>query len=207
MPPINIDDTRPYQSLLLVRQRQFPRADAESRFVTEMETFLQIGVPQSGRLREGHAAGTHAASRVTYAYSYYVETKEPAWVMPGLTNVRDELNHIIVVCRYQAFLGVYFSDPGARISVLREIRKVDPGRLFPEIELVDRRTLARSFLGGKAKTLWLSGIHKSTATKADAKILSGEDLQRALDPLSDQSYHCSGFIHCTSGPSRRKTER
>ncbi|MEZ5304083.1 MAG: hypothetical protein R3F11_26090 [Verrucomicrobiales bacterium] len=35
----------------------------------------------------------------------------------------------------------------------------------------------------------MSGIHRRTAVKADSKILSGIELQAALNPLDDQSYH------------------
>jgi len=37
-------------------------------------------------------------------------------------------------------------------------------------------------------TLWMSGTHRRVATKADSKVLSGLDLQYALDPLEDQSF-------------------
>src|SRR3546814_4565221 len=44
---------------------------------------------------------------------------------------------------------------------------------------------------GQAKTLWLSGIHRRTAAKADAKILAGQDLDYSLDPFDDQSFYWS----------------
>jgi hypothetical protein len=44
---------------------------------------------------------------------------------------------------------------------------------------------------GQARTLWLSGTHRRSALKADSKILSGVDLEYALDPFDDQSFYWS----------------
>lgn len=63
--------------------------------------------------------------------------------------------------------------------------------------------LNAAFVQGRARTLWLSGIHRSTSVKADAKVLSGMDLRDALDPLEDQSY-CFSAARCDS-PTLGKT--
>jgi hypothetical protein len=52
--------------------------------------------------------------------------------------------------------------------------------------------MAAAFLeNGQARTLWLSGVHRRSATKADAKILAGQDLDYSLDPFDDQSFYRS----------------
>ena len=58
--------------------------------------------------------------------------------------------------------------------------------------LISRSTMAAAFLeNGQARTLWLSGVHRRSATKADAKILAGQDLDYSLDPFDDQSFYRS----------------
>ncbi len=52
-------------------------------------------------------------------------------------------------------------------------------------------TLNEAFTHGAARTLWLRGIHRRTASKPDSKILAGTDLEWALDPLGDQSFYFS----------------
>ena len=48
-------------------------------------------------------------------------------------------------------------------------RAVPPTWLLP----ISRSTMAAAFLeNGQARTLWLSGVHRRSATKADAKILA-----------------------------------
>lgn len=42
--------------------------------------------------------------------------------------------------------------------------------------------------GGPTRTLWLSGTHRRSEIKADSKVLSGLDLEYALDPFDDQSF-------------------
>lgn len=49
--------------------------------------------------------------------------------------------------------------------------------------------LNAAFVKGAARTLWLAGAHARTSIKADNKILSGVELQDALDPLGDQTYY------------------
>ncbi len=44
---------------------------------------------------------------------------------------------------------------------------------------------------GRARTLWLTGTHRRTLVKADNKVLSGIDLEYALDPLDDQTFYFS----------------
>jgi hypothetical protein len=64
--------------------------------------------------------------------------------------------------------------PGTR--GLADLARIKPGYLNA------------AFAKGKARTLWLSGTHRSTAMKADSKVLSGIELQDTLDPLGDQTY-------------------
>ena len=64
-------------------------------------------------------------------------------------------------------------------------RAVPPTWLLP----ISRSTMAAAFLeNGQARTLWLSVVHRRSATKADAKILAGQDLDYSLDPFDDQSF-------------------
>ena len=65
---------------------------------------------------------------------------------------------------------------------------------------VNRTRIKDAFVGPEAKTIWLNGVHTSTAVKADSKALNGTSLEHALDPLGDQSYALS----CDSKPPSRR---
>ncbi len=75
--------------------------------------------------------------------------------------------------------------------------------------------LEAALVQGRARTLWLSGIHRSVPTKADSKVLMGRDLEASLDALGDQSYHYTstrcdgpggGFTSSTIGVTPRQAK-
>ena len=56
-----------------------------------------------------------------------------------------------------------------------------------------------AFVGDRVRTLWLSGAHRRIATKADSKILTGIELEAALNPLEDQGYYFSSVRSTLNG--------
>lgn len=62
------------------------------------------------------------------------------------------------------------------------------------IDRIPREILNYAFIdGSEIRTIWLHGIHKKTAIKADSKALTGSNLRHAFDPSADQSYSYSSL--------------
>jgi hypothetical protein len=125
-------------------------------------------------------------------------------VVPGWTTdeaIVDLENHLVVTVALKGRVALHFSDfrlrGPVRANLSADVHKDLPlSWLFP----VPRGLMSAAFLkDGETRTLWLSGTHRRNALKADAKILSGVDLDYALDPLEDQSFFWSAARSRQSG--------
>lgn len=122
---------------------------------------------------------------------WYKRETTPAWTNnPELV---DAQHHLVIAALRKRHLALHFTDPKlkgpVRVGLLAE-RKGDIPLSW--LTPIARSTMSAAFLeNGQAKTLWLSGVHRRSATKADAKILAGTDLDYSLDPFDDQSFYWS----------------
>lgn len=122
---------------------------------------------------------------------WYKRTLKPAWTDD--TKFIDVQHHLVIALVRKGHLALHISDPkikGPLHAAL--IGKVDVGAPLTWLSPIPRTTMSAAFLqNGQARTLWLSGVHRRSATKADAKILAGQDLDYSLDPFDDQSFYWS----------------
>lgn len=100
----------------------------------------------------------------------------------------DQINHLILVCRRNRHVAIYLSDTSWRSAIVKQFGKAGSKGLSA-LYKIGPGLLNAAFVKGAARTLWLSGAHARTSIKADNKILSGIELQDALDPLGDQTYY------------------
>lgn len=129
------------------------------------------------------------------AWLHYEEKRPPAWYTGN--DLKDTYHHLTIVCRKGELVALCFSDPGARNAVMRSIAKATKAplnslkRLLPaEIEV--------AFVEDRVRTLWLNGAHRRSVIKPDGKVLSGLELESALDPLDDQTYYFSSVRSTSS---------
>jgi hypothetical protein len=125
---------------------------------------------------------------VNVAWIHYLEVRPPAWYAGN--DLREERHHVVFIAQKSGLISLTFSDPALRSSVVSEIRK----RRAPPLDglkLLTAKQINDAFVGDRVRTLWLSGAHRRSATKADSKILTGIELEAALNPLEDQSYYFS----------------
>lgn len=112
----------------------------------------------------------------------FSDANEPSWASEsGYTDVE---HHLAVVYARRKLLAVH-APARLRKMVVRRIRK-GPNR--PPFRLVAPRLLREAFLAGETKGLWLRGVHPTSPTKPDAKNLSGQRLQDALDMFDDSTF-------------------
>lgn len=127
---------------------------------------------------------------------HYSEIRPPAWYLGE--DLKDERHHIIVLIEKSGLISITFSEPAFRKLVVAEIRKQRKSS-FSGLELLTTKQINNAFVGGRVRTLWLSGAHRRSVTKADSKILTGLELETALNPLEDQSYYFSSVRSTISG--------
>jgi hypothetical protein len=139
-------------------------------------TVLSVGQP-------GNRSG------VTSGFLHYQEEGKPTWIKGDSAPILDLLNQIVVVSQKGELIAVCCTSKPFQEEVGRAIRNQINGlKVVQELSLLDAKLLNAAVVGPQARTLWLSGLHRRTAVKADNKILSGVNLVEALSPIGDQTY-------------------
>ncbi len=120
----------------------------------------------------------------------YSEARRPAWYLED--DLKDRLNHVVVISGRDKLVSVTFSDPTARNLIVKEIKITSKGA-FGKLSLLSSTETEKALVESEVRTLWLSGTHRQSVIKPDSKQLSGLELESAIDPLDDQSYYFSSI--------------
>ncbi|WP_157084973.1 hypothetical protein [Hydrogenophaga palleronii] len=120
--------------------------------------------------------------QVHVATLIYSQSSVPSWLVAS--SLVDQVNHLVVVAVLGNTAALICSDPSMRDVLAKGMKAAQP---------LSVSAVSDAFIGAEAKTLWLSGVHASTAVKADSKTLNGSALENALDPIGDQSYALSAI--------------
>lgn len=192
-----IDQLEPYKSLVLARIGD----DATVTTLIEdclddIEKILDLSdEEEEGAERERIKVARNADNRspeegLVHGYIHYRLRKSVSWAEP--TGVKDTENHLILLTRKRrtTCLALYASETSRRRAIRRAFTSSDWNGL-EHLSQVDPEQLNAAFFGETVRTLWLSGMHRRVPVKADAKILSGTDLEYALDPVNDQTFYFS----------------
>ncbi|MCR5870343.1 MULTISPECIES: hypothetical protein [unclassified Sphingomonas] len=179
----------PFVSLTLAKAAGVAVADQLERCLADIEAICAAeehpATSDFTRLRARAAAGVRLQSM------WYKRTLKPAWTDDA--SFIDVQHHLVIALVRKGHLALHISDPKVK-GPLRAalIGELDPGAPLTWLSPIPRAIMSAAFLqNGQARTLWLSGVHRRSATKADAKILAGQDLDYSLDPFDDQSFYWS----------------
>jgi len=179
----------PFVSLTLAKAVETPVANQLGRCLADIEAICvaeeQPATSNFTRLPELQHAGVRLQAM------WYKRTLKPAWT--SAAEFVDVQHHLVIALVRKGHLALHISDPKIK-GPLRAalIGDVDADAPLTWLSPISRSTMAAAFLeNGQARTLWLSGVHRRSATKADAKILAGQDLDYSLDPFDDQSFYWS----------------
>lgn len=94
--------------------------------------------------------------------------------------------HVLTLIEHGLVLGVSTSATEVRDRVDRFLRTQTGLTAMTEV------VLENAFLrSAQLRTLWLTGIHRKSPFKADSKVLTGQQLQTALNPLDDRTFRPS----------------
>lgn len=115
---------------------------------------------------------------------HFKKTTQASWTSdPNVVNVEQ---HVLTLIEHGLVLGVSSSAMEVRDRIDRYLR-TQPG-LTAMSETVLENVFLRS---AQLRTLWLAGIHRRSPFKADSKVLTGPQLQTALNPLDDRTFRPS----------------
>ncbi|MGA2531424.1 MAG: hypothetical protein ABSG19_00165 [Candidatus Aminicenantales bacterium] len=191
---------KPYTSLTLARVstgREGPALLKE--ILNEIEKLLDFAAPKAARRLIGRN-GPVKNEDLTVGSLHYVESRRPGWTSDSET--KDVINQIVVVCQRGSHVAIVLTDTAWCRPLVKRFTGISRG--LSALEPIKMGTLNAAFAEGAARTLWLSGIHVRTSVKADSKVLIGEDLRNALDPLGDQSYYFTA-ARCITKMGKRVT--
>ena len=193
---VQIDDLRPYKSLILAKLTD---GSTDTNIVADVivdyknvlgfngESNLQVITEESPHDVDANTDDANHSDTLSVAFLHYEEERAPSWYA-GDEEIKDRLNHLVVACQRQRHVAIYLSDSRRRSTVTRCIKRGE-GSGLGKLGLIDSGLLNAAFVTGPTRTVWLSGIHTRASVKADSKILAGSNLRDALDPLGDQTYY------------------
>lgn len=179
----------PFISLTVAKAAGVPVVDQLKRCLADIEAICAAEEHPATSNFTQFPELRHAGVRLQAMW--YKRTLKPAWT--SAAEFVDVQHHLVVALVRKGHMALHISDPKIK-GPLRAalIGDADANAPLTWLSPISRSTMAAAFLkNGQARTLWLSGVHRRSATKADAKILSGQDLDYSLDPFDDQSFYWS----------------
>ncbi len=203
--PVSLDELGPYASFLLAEVRSgASREDILAQSLDQTEELLDLEAEDPRTLV---SRGEPRKDDVLWVgWIHYELAHRPSWYLSNDNEVLDRIHHLVLLCRRDRHLAIFASEATARERIRRALAG---GTLegLSGLEPMPFDLLNAAFVAdGPARTLWLSGIHRSTPTKADSKILAGSDLRDALNPLADQSYYFTAARCVTELPNLPQRE-
>lgn len=177
-----LEDLTPYLGLLLLKAGD---AEPDEAFARRLSTYASdviaegaASLPPTMRPQSTFDVRQPGVDRPWIGGFIYEKNSRPAW----WSGAPDEWSrHLVLVASKGGFGAVCTSD-----AALRE-------RFGSSFTPLKRAEMSRAFIGARASTVWFNGIHAPSLVKPDAKMLSGQALEFAIDPLGDQTYYVSAL--------------
>jgi len=183
---LNTTELSPYISFLVCRSIAINNDDLTHDLVRAIKSILRTPNTTFKTVQQDPTR-VNTANAINIVVEHYVEEKQVSW---STERIVDKVNQYFIVSRKERQYAIFLSDTAKKIKISAKINEATGG--WQNFSLVPQGVLNKAFLGDATlKSLWMNGIHRSTAIKADSKVLSGSDLVSALDPLGDQTYAMS----------------
>lgn len=182
MENVTKDSITPYLSLLLAKKSSSKEVNIHGQILSLIKEIT----PEAKQLEisetESHEIGISGNTKLTG----YRVCKSPSWI--SNKDFIDIEHHIFISFEVDNYFAFYFSESTKK----DEIREHFGTKRLPAIKVVNINQLNFNFINeDDIKMIWLSGIHGKNNFKADSKVLGGDGVADALDPLLDQSYMMS----------------
>jgi hypothetical protein len=177
-------DLKPYQTHFLFQSAGALTSKRIEQLLKELPTLIDEGLEdeddQCKILAQSLPRVIKDEQIAWLAYSKRVKVR---WAV-GPDVPKDLEHHLVVLTARSLLLSVVATDK----SLGAKLTRGGVGKEWKTLHRVSFGRLERALVSGNTRTLWLSGIHRSVATKADSKVLIGPDVESSLDALGDQSY-------------------
>lgn len=207
-------DLSPYSSHLLAqRTAAISTLDDEIDIVLNVAMTVVNDVVQLPRSVTGKVKVSGSISKADYippwdiqpgirsAAWIYEEDRPVTWLSSSAT--MDKLHHLLMVTVTKGGLMLMTSTDTEHRAALLQHLQLDH---FSGWKPVSQAILVKALIENEQmKTLWLAGIHRDTAVKPTSKILSGSDLNEAIDPMNDSSYLAGAVRSGKGGVSLRNS--
>lgn len=187
--PLSISECAPYLSMTLFRIENNRNASADS-LKRAVQQELKEHSSKLERTFHRLDIDIDVDPDIELSALHYSERRAPAWYQGSEFN--DLNNHLVVIVKRGSAVGMTFSSPAARNTIVRSIRE-SKQKQFAYLRSFSAKDMERAFVEHQVRTLWLNSTHGQTAIKPDSKVLAGLDLESALDPLEDQAYYYSSL--------------
>jgi hypothetical protein len=185
---VRLSVLRPFLSLLLL---QIQDADAPERVFRQLTERAMRRRVNNGTdvelLAEGLEESALSSGGVTFdqgAAAIWRRRRTASWAVDGSPYV--DVDHELMLCLRRGQLVAVLGPDSVRRAVVSWIDKKPPR---PPVRRVSPGVINAALLAGaEAKTMWMKSVRGRSASRPDAKTLSGMDLISALDPIGDGSF-------------------
>ena len=178
-------DLTPYQTHLLFQSDSELTSPRINRLLTEVPMVIDHGVEDHAlRARVIQTSAPRKLNKELLGWLIYQRDVPVRWAKPDAAP-RNRENHLVILVALGKFLTVVTSD---KSLAARLLARGSPKTSWSDLSRISQSRIENALVHGSARTLWLTGIHRSVATKPDSKILMGRDIEASLDALGDQTY-------------------
>jgi hypothetical protein len=170
-------DLRPYQTHFLFESDSSLTSDKLDKLFKELPAIIDDALSEDDEpsqiIQKSIPRSVNGERLAWLAYSRKIAVR---WAS-GPDAPKDLEHHLVVMMARSTFLSVVASDKSLGFRLGRS----DVGKEWSKLKRVPFRRLEKALVLGTTRTLWLSGIHRSVATKPDSKVLIGPDIEASLD--------------------------
>lgn len=180
---VEVEQVKPYLSILIAS------CEGKSQLLESHKGIIDILKSESGIDEDNFSEASFIeVSAETYSYmSTYKVDKEPSWLKGS--EIKDTEHHCVISFQKGKYAAYYFSEKGRKDQIRSFFGH---STYLPNTKPIEIAELYHNFLDeDNVKMLWLNDITGKTTYKAESKVLGGDGVADALDPMSDQSYTLS----------------
>ncbi|NRR32212.1 hypothetical protein HSX11_18720 [Oxalobacteraceae bacterium] len=192
---IAIPAVAPYASFVAAHTK-VPNPDA-ARLVRQLRALF----PTSSKLFDWTDLKPMAIAGFDGLSAFHLKEKRSV-TWSGKNKVEDQLNHLVAIFIANGFALIYMSDGELKSDIHNALFA---GHLS-EWEPVDERVLVNAYVTGNAlRTLWLGGTHRNLPIRPNSKVMSGKDLNDAIEPFGDSTFLAGAVRSSKAGVSLKRS--
>lgn len=189
--PIQIGLVSPFASFIVAYAKD--RVPNAAGLIAQLKAAIQ---PQSG----SWVADVDLTPSTTNTFAFHLtEDRTVSWAGNQLA---DRINHLLAGFISGRFAAIYISDANLKSAIHDALVNNNIGGWEP----VDETILVEAYVSGAhLRTLWLGGTHRNVTIKPNSKIISGDNLADAIDPLGDSTFVAGAVRSSKAGISLKRS--